>query len=132
MYQWSRNKGYEVSTRGDKRFSAFVARIADGRTIEQHYQCCVKGYEPGGTNWRLGKGKPSLQQRHLDHPDSLYQDYLSLWRQFVGLNPGLFEQLRRLADEHDKTLRDRFATTPINQARALAQLLNESREVKDD
>ncbi len=26
MYTWSRTRGYEVSSRGDKRFSAFFAR----------------------------------------------------------------------------------------------------------
>lgn len=30
-YTWQRYGGYEVSSRGDKRFSAFYARLADGR-----------------------------------------------------------------------------------------------------
>jgi hypothetical protein len=29
---------YEVSSRGDKRFSALYAKLSDGRTIEQAYQ----------------------------------------------------------------------------------------------
>lgn len=35
---------YEVSSKGDKRFSAFYARLKDGRTIEEAYQLDVKGY----------------------------------------------------------------------------------------
>ena len=61
MYYWARRdkNGYEVSSKGDKRFSALYARMLDGRTIEEHYQCDVKGYDVGGTNWKLGKGKLS-------------------------------------------------------------------------
>ena len=60
-FTWARHGGYEVSSRGDRRFSAFVARLPEGRTIEAVYQCDIKGYDPGGTNWRLGKGKPPLR-----------------------------------------------------------------------
>lgn len=44
MYTWSKNDGYECSSAGDFRFSAFYAIMPDGRSIEQHYQCDVKGY----------------------------------------------------------------------------------------
>ena len=56
MKLWSRNPadGYEVSTRGDKRFSAFVARLPDGRTIETAW-ANAKGYP----NWRAAKGRPA-------------------------------------------------------------------------
>ena len=30
-FTWSRRGGYEVSTKGDKRFSALVAKMPDGR-----------------------------------------------------------------------------------------------------
>lgn len=43
MYTWKRYGGYEVSSHGDKRFSAFNAIMSDGRSIECHYQCDVKG-----------------------------------------------------------------------------------------
>lgn len=65
--------GYEVSTQGDRRFSALVARMPDGRTIEE------------------GKGKPPLRSR---------------------------------AAKSGYRLCDRFASTPVNQARALATILN--------
>lgn len=54
MFTWSRRGGYEVSSKGDKRFSAFNAIMPDGRSIEEIYQCDCKHFDPGGTNWRLG------------------------------------------------------------------------------
>ena len=48
MFTYARYGGYECSSHGDKRFSALFAKLADGRTIEMHYQCDVKGYQPGG------------------------------------------------------------------------------------
>jgi hypothetical protein len=118
MYSWSKTRGYEVSSRGDKRFSAFFARLSDGRSIEEHYQCDVKGYDPGGHNWRLGKGKKPL--RDVD----LWQEYLSLWKRWAALNPLLIAELRDLARLRGYMLCDRFATTSVNQARALATILN--------
>ena len=45
-FTWARYSpnSYEVSTKGDKRFSALNARLKDGRTIEEAYQLDVKGY----------------------------------------------------------------------------------------
>lgn len=116
---WARQGGYECSSRGDRRFSALGARMPDGRSIEEHYQCDVKGYEPGGTNWRLGKGQPALNP-HLD----LWKEYLALWQAWAAAHPALIEQLAELARQHDSVLTDMFASTPINQARALAEILN--------
>lgn len=118
MFKWSRYGGYECSSRGDARFSAFNARMPDGRTIEQHYQCDVKGYQPGGANWRLGKGKPPLQEVDL------WGEYLALWRRWAQQNLPLMRELYTLAKK-DKVLSDRFATTDVNQAHALATILNE-------
>ena len=118
MFTWSRYGGYECSSRGDARFSAFNARMPDGRTIEQHYQCDVKGYQPGGTNWRLGKGKPPLRQADL------WAEYVALWRVWAAANMPLMRELYVLAGD-DKKLSDRFATTDVNQAHALATILNE-------
>lgn len=128
MIMWARraSPGYECSSVGDTRFSAFHARLQDGRTIEEWYQCDIKGYDPGGRNWRLGKGKPSL----LPYPkDGLYEMYLSLWRLWAIRNLTLMRELEILAAQNDNTLTDCFASTPVNQARALAQILN---EWKDD
>lgn len=122
MFKWGRYTvgGYEVSTAGDKRFSAFNAKLRDGRSIEAHYQCDVKGYDPKGTNWSIGKGKPPLN-KEVD----LWNAYLSLWRQWAQDNPELIEELYNNGSQCNYTLTDRFASTSINQARALATILNE-------
>jgi hypothetical protein len=45
-FSWARKaeNNYEVSSRGDKRFSPLYARLKDGRTIEEAYQLDVKNY----------------------------------------------------------------------------------------
>lgn len=118
-FKYSRYGGYECSSKGDKRFSAFYAKMPDGRSIEQHYQCDVKGYQPGGTDWKLGKGKPPL-----DASTDTWAEYLALWELWSWANPELIKELAKLAEAHNFTLSDRFASTPVNQARALAEVLN--------
>ena len=118
-YSWARfhPHGYECSSHGDPRFSALYARLADGRTIEEAYQLDVKGYRSLGSNWRLGKGKPPLvAQSHA----VLWAAYRALWGTYLAENPQLIEALR----EHT-VLTDKFARTPVSQARALAELMNE-------
>lgn len=117
---WGRSGGYECSTKGDRRFSAFCAVLPDGRTIEQHYQCDVKGYQPGGWNWRLGKGRPPL-----DPSKDLWAEYLALWKIWAQNHDTLMFLLAEAVKQHGYRLSDCFATTPINQARALAEILNE-------
>ena len=119
-FTWARKGGYECSSKGDKRFSAFYAIMPDGRTLEMHYQCCVKLYDPGGTDWRLGKGKPPLNP-NVDH----WSGYLWLWRKWAKYHPNEMKELRERAIEHGGLLSDCFATTEVNQAHALATLLNE-------
>ena len=120
MYTWKRFGGYEVSSKGDKRFSAFYAIMPDGRSIEMHYQCDIKGYDVGGRNWRLGKGKPPL-----DRSKSMWKEYLNLWKEWAKKNPELIKELRNNVYPSN-ILSDRFATTEVNQAAALACILNES------
>lgn len=119
---WQRRGGYECSSKGDVRFSAFNAMMPDGRTIEEWYQCDIKGYCIGGRNWRLGKGKPPVFPYPGDH---LWQMYLSLWRIWTIHNGYLVQELKELAAKHGNVLSDCFASTEINQARALATILNE-------
>lgn len=71
----------------------------------------------GGINWRLGKGKPGLRDV------SLWDEYLKLWTIWCDCNPGALDTLRA-AMRDAYVLTDRFASTPINQAHALAWLLN--------
>lgn len=118
-FQWgSRSKGYEVSSKGDKRYSAFYAKMPDGLSIEHHYQVFVKGY----SSIQEGKGKPPL-----DTSINLWDAYLGLWRTWALHNGLLLEELRVLASKHNHMLNDIFANTDVNQARALATLLNETR-----
>lgn len=121
-YTWARTGGYEVSSRGDRRFSAMYAIMPDGRSLEKHYQCCVKGYDPGGHDWRLGKGKPPL-----DITIDLYEKYKNLWRIWAKHNPLLLQDLKFQMMLKNKTcLSDMFAHTNVNQARALSEILNET------
>lgn len=98
--------------------------MPDGRTLECHYQCDAlgKGYDPGGTNWKLGKGKPPLDGKPRSE---LWEYYLGLWRTWADLNIGLMRELYLAAINNEYLLSDRFATTDINQARALSIVLNE-------
>lgn len=122
MIRFTRRGGYECSTKGDKRFSALVAKMPDGRTIEQWYQCDIKGYQVGGTDWRLGKGKAPL----LAYPQGqLREMYKSLWRIWAIHNHMEMAELLVCAKAHGNALTDCFATTPINQAAILAEILNE-------
>lgn len=95
--------------------------MGDGRTLEMHYQCDIKGYDPGGRNWRLGKGKPPI-----DTSVDLYGAYKALWRLWCNDHTDLLYELIDLAAKHDWLLSDRFATSPISQARALSEIINET------
>lgn len=120
--KWARHYtgGYECSSAGDRRFSALSARLGDGRTIEEAYQLDVKGYRKYGNDWRLGKGKMPI--RDLTQ-EQLWQEYLGLWRQWACENPSLIEELYRLSE--GRPLTDKFASTPVSQARALSIILSE-------
>ncbi|WDS62349.1 hypothetical protein [Pseudomonas phage D6] len=96
------------------------ALMPDGRTIEAHYQCDVKGIAPGSTDWRLGKGKPPV-----DRSKDLWKEYKQLWTVWADLNPDLMRELSEACALMDYTLSDKFANTDISQARALCELLNE-------
>jgi hypothetical protein len=126
MVEWARvvPKGepyYEVSSQGDKRFSAFFARIESlgGWSIEHLYQVGLKGYP----SIKEAKGKPPLKNTN---PKVLYAKYKELWAMYLKENPGRLLELRTLSA--GKTLTDRFATTENNQAKVLAEILTETYE----
>lgn len=141
VFTWAdkSNNSYEVSTKGDKRFSALNATfkpgtIIDGAnvsnmTIEDVYQKVIK---------KSGKGKApskesrlyneSLKTREEREDFSYYEAYLPLWQKWARQNPELIEELREKAK--GKVLTDRFADTRVSQARALADILNQSNTVK--
>ena len=109
-----------------KETCALCAKLGDGRSIEAHYQCDIKGYQPGGTNFRLGKGKPPLKE--ISKQD-LYNQYKSLWIEYFCLNPQLLDELMKLAKEYDYCLTDCFAKTEINQANVIAEIMNDINNV---
>ena len=121
MYTWKRYGGYEVSSHGDKRFSAFNAIMPDGRSIECHYQCDIKGYDIDGRNWRLGKGKPPREK--MSH-EEIWQKNQKLWEVWASNNKELMQELKEVLVKYNNTLSDKFASTPVNQARALVEVLN--------
>ena len=120
-YQRQHPQGYECSSAGDWRFSALFAQLCDGRTIEEAYQLDVKGYRQVTNDWREGKGKPPLMPMSREQT---WEAYKNLWRLWAEENPGMIAQLRAAA--FHRILTDRFAFTEISQARALAEILNES------
>lgn len=123
--KWARHheNGYEVTSRGDKRFSAFFARLADGRSIEDAYQLDVKGFRAITNDWRNAKGQPPHNGKTRDQ---MWNEYLDLWRIWAGENPDLILELMELSK--GKVLTDRFASTSVNQAHALSIILTELEE----
>lgn len=129
---------YEVSTAGDKRFSALNATFAEGtiidgidvsgKTIEYVYQNVIK---------KSGKGKApakdsilNLDGKNLTKEEledfSYYKGYLPLWQEWAKQNPALISELK--AKSVGKTLTDKFARTKVSQARALTDILNNFNE----
>lgn len=136
------NNPYEVSTAGDKRFSALNATFQEGTifegqnvggyTIEEVYQTFAKHGELS-KNWRKYKGsapsKGSLTYTDQDLTKEEYENYsyekayLPLWQLWADQNPELIQELREKSD--GKTLTDKYANnTTVSQARALADILN--------
>ena len=80
----------ECSSRGDKRFSAFYARlkIYDNRSIEEIYQA-AKVFEDGSTGltWRQAKGRKPV---NIDEVRRLYS---YLWDMYIIENPELLQVL---------------------------------------
>lgn len=121
-FSWARfsENSYEVSSKGDKRFSALYAKLNDGRTIEEAYQLDVKGYRKEGNDWKLGKGKPPIREITKEQQ---WEEYKGLWKQYLNENPALLQDLKKKAK--GKVLTDKFAKTDVSQARALAEILSE-------
>lgn len=81
----------EASTKGDKRFSAFCARIkaAQNQSIEELYQAS-KIFKDGSTNlsWKQAKGRQAVNM------DRCKQYYSALWIWYIlKENPHLIEVL---------------------------------------
>jgi hypothetical protein len=88
----------ECSSKGDKRFSAFYARVKfyGNKSIEELYQA-AKLFEDGrsGLTWREAKGKKALNQKWCN----LY--YAHLWDYYIWENPYLLEVLKQASGLSD-------------------------------
>lgn len=134
-FKWARTaeNGYEVSTRGDKRFSALVATFkkgtvidgvdVGGRTIEDVYQSVIKKSRKGQAPSKESRlYNESLKTKEEREDFSYTEGYLPLWQEWARQNPELIEELREKVK--GKVLTDQFANTRVSQARALAEILN--------
>lgn len=134
---WARysNNGYEVSTKGDSRFSALNAKFkqgtiidgidVSGMTIEAVYQYVIKKSKKGQPPARSSKlFKPELKTKQEQEDFSYNEGYLPLWQEWAKQNTELIEELREKSK--GKVLTDRFANTRVSQARALSDILQQT------
>lgn len=79
----------ECSSKGDKRFSAFYAKV-NGKSIEEQYQA-AKVFEDGSTglSWREAKGRMCI------NPVEVSKLYKELWKQYLLANPSLIRGLKQ-------------------------------------
>lgn len=133
----SSENGYEVSSQGDSRFSAHFAKFkpgtilfghnVGGRTIESVYQHGIKQNDWITDNNNKTGAPKSNEIIHGNTSDDSYRDgYLPLWQEWAKQNPELIEDLRKKSI--GKVLTDKFTSnqTTVSQARALADILNET------
>jgi hypothetical protein len=115
MTSYGRSPFLECSSRGDKRFSAFYARV-NGRSIEEQYQA-AKVFEDGSTDlhWRKAKGRKPVNSAECA---ALYE---KLWQQYISEHPELLDVLKKATG-----LSDMFAREgSMNQAHALWKIRDE-------
>lgn len=138
--------GYEVSPKGDRRFSQFGATLKDGRNIDTAFKQAMpalrqellqqatkaeaedvarrqeiarkKGLDPATI-------KPREIKERSPTPQEAYPVYKALWQQWHAENPGQLEELRKLAAGRPLTDRD-MRKGAVSPARALAELLDET------
>lgn len=81
----------ECSSKGERRLSAFAARIRGqgNRSIEEIYQA-RKVFSDGSTGlgWREAKGKRAINQ------DECAALYALLWNEYINENPDLLAMIR--------------------------------------
>lgn len=82
----------ECSSRGEKRLSAFYAKV-NGKTIEQQYQAAKIFVNADGTNitnlhWKKAKGKTPINH------EECHRLYSYLWDQYMKANPNLVKVIR--------------------------------------
>ena len=74
--------------------------------------------------------EPGDERNLLNEDYSYYEGYLPLWQEWAKQNPELIEELREKSK--GKVLTDQFANTRVSQARALADILNLTKQTNYD
>tara|TARA_R100001082_G_scaffold111273_1_gene94634 strand:+ start:4349 stop:14581 length:10233 start_codon:yes stop_codon:yes gene_type:complete len=124
---------FEVSTAGDKlgkQFSAFNAKFADGKTIEEAYQLDVKGYRSLGWDLKKAKADKGKNAPNQMSPKELEQAYDDLWSKWAQENPGKIEELADAT--FGMRLTDKFAGKGnVNQAKSLQKLVDRVNKQRD-
>lgn len=106
----------ECSSKGDKRFSPFFAKV-NGKSIEEQYQA-AKIFEDGSTGltWREAKGRRATNMKECA---ILFE---KLWRKYISEHPYLLLVLKSASG-----LSDIFAQRGcVNQAEVLWRIRNET------
>lgn len=85
----------ECSSKGDKRFSAFYAKV-NGKSIEDQYQK-AKIFEDGSTGltWKEAKGRKPI---NIEEVQKLYKE---LWKQYLLEHPLLIRGLKQASGLSD-------------------------------
>ena len=132
---------YEVSTAGDKRFSALNATFKEGteiagtdvggKTIEEVYQKVIKKSEKG----KAPSKDSILYNEKLSDKNELEnfsyeKGYKPLWEVWASQNEDLMQELAQKSK--GKILTDKFANTQVSQARALSEIIEKSYPVEDN
>lgn len=135
VLECSTYSGDAKTPKGDKRFSAWGAKVKVGSTfdyIENHYQLCKRFIEDGKVvvpkSWKDAKGKHDiaffevLGRRY--EPKYLSAYYSLLWVKYLDDNPSLVEY----AKGFDK-FTDKFKGKSVNcQAEVIRKYVKEGRE----
>lgn len=97
----------ECSSKGDKRYSAFYAKVkvfGDIDSIENHYQLCKRFNNTLPQTWRDAKGK-NPTHIHIKGKDYdkkyLGMYYKLLWVKYLDQYPELVEYAEQFDDFHD-------------------------------
>ena len=98
MVKHGRPPFLECSSRGDRRLSAFYARVwrRGGRSIEEVYQA-ANVFEDGrtGLTWREAKGRRAINQEDCN------KLYACLWDEYINENKHLLEVLKAASGLQD-------------------------------
>jgi hypothetical protein len=105
-FNYSKHTGYDISLKGDNRYCKIVAKLANGKTVQEEF------------NERI-KSLPQLE------PETFYPYLLGVYRQWAYENPLLLKELAYKALTNSNCVRDKLAVGVLSHARALVQILNE-------